>query len=220
MPRIITPPIGRRSILGGLAAATAAGLGPARLALAQAGRILTPAQTEGPFYPPDWNGDIDNDLVMVHGEAARALGQVTHVLGRVLDQSGQAIADAMIEIWQCDNNGRYRHPGDRSGNRPRDPAFQGRGRSVSASDGRYAFRTIRPVPYPGRTPHIHFAIAAPGRARLVTQMYVAGEPLNATDGLLSRIRDARQRDSVIVPLAAADGIEAGALAGIFDIVLG
>jgi protocatechuate 3,4-dioxygenase beta subunit len=219
MARIVTPQIGRRSLVGGLAAATAATLVPARLALARAARPPTPAQTEGPFYPVDWAGDVDNDLVVVQGEAARALGQVTHVLGRVLDRSGAPISGAAVEIWQCDNNGRYRHPGDRAGARPRDLAFQGRGRSLSAADGSYAFRTIRPVPYPGRTPHIHFAVLAPGRERLITQMYVAGEPLNASDFILSRIRDPRERDSVIVPLERADRLETGALAGTFDIVL-
>jgi protocatechuate 3,4-dioxygenase beta subunit len=123
-----------------------------------------------------------------------------------------------VEIWQCDANGRYRHPSDR--NATRDPAFQGRGRMVSGADGRYAFRTIRPVSYPGRTPHIHFAIVAPQGAKLVTQMYVAGEPQNARDGVLQAIRDARQREAVIVRLEPAERLEAKALAGTFDIVMG
>ena len=91
--------------------------------------------------------------------------------------------------------------------------------SGSDASGSYAFRTIKPVAYPGRTPHIHFAITAPGRAPLITQMYVAGEPLNARDGILNGIADRRQRDSVIVKLEPGDGIEAQALAGTFDIVL-
>src|SRR5829696_1285856 len=91
--------------------------------------------------------------------------------------------------------------------------------SVSDADGAYRFRTIKPVPYPGRTPHIHFAIQAPGGRELVTQMYVAGEPLNARDGLYQAIRDPRQRAAVTVRLEPANGIEAGALAGQFDITL-
>jgi protocatechuate 3,4-dioxygenase beta subunit len=75
------------------------------------------------------------------------------------------------------------------------------------------------VPYPGRTPHIHFAVEAPGRRELVTQMYVAGEPLNERDGLYRQIRDLRQRAAVTVRLEPANGIEAGALAGRFDITL-
>ena len=83
----------------------------------------------------------------------------------------------------------------------------------------YRFRTIRPVPYPGRTPHIHFAVQAPERRELVTQMYVAGEPGNARDDLYRAIRDPRQRAAVTVALEPANGIEDGALAGAFDLVL-
>jgi protocatechuate 3,4-dioxygenase beta subunit len=191
-------------------------------ALAAIGLVATPRQTEGPFYPPDWSGDIDNDLVLVTGESAHALGQVTHVMGRVLDAEGHPIEGAQIEIWQCDVNGVYRHPSDTSwfGARKRDAGFQGRGRTLSGADGSYRFRTIKPVAYPGRTPHIHFAIRAPGRERLVTQMYVAGEPQNARDGILQGIRDAAQHEAVIVRLDPADRLEQGALAGDFDIVLG
>jgi protocatechuate 3,4-dioxygenase, beta subunit len=218
MTRVPTPQLGRRDVVAGLAGLTAAALLPGGLAMAQARRLATPAQTEGPFYPVEWAGDIDNDLVLVEGQAARALGQVTHVLGRVLDRSGSAVAGAAVEIWQCDSTGHYRHPRDRQAGR--DPGFQGRGRTLTAADGGYSFRTIRPVAYPGRTPHIHFAIAAPQGPRLITQMYVAGEPLNARDGVLNQIRDARQRESVIVRLEPAERLEAGALAGTFDIVLG
>jgi protocatechuate 3,4-dioxygenase beta subunit len=91
---------------------------------------------------------------------------------------------------------------------------------VSAADGGYRFRTIRPVPYPGRTPHIHFAVTVPGLQRLVTQMYVAGEPLNARDGLYTSIRDADARAAVTVALAPLPAVEPGALGGTFDIVLG
>jgi protocatechuate 3,4-dioxygenase beta subunit len=222
MFRILTPQLGRRHVVRGLVAVAAAGTLPIRPGLAGAdGLVPTPAQTEGPFYPPDWTGDIDNDLVQIMGDAARALGQITHVTGRVLDASGAPIKGAAIEIWQCDANGRYRHPNDTSWIRTkRDGAFQGRGRMLSGADGTYSFRTIKPVSYPGRTPHIHFSIAAPGRERLITQMYVAGEPQNGRDGILNGIRDTRQRESVIVRLEAADRLEAGALAGTFDVVLG
>ncbi len=218
MMRILTPAIGRRRVVAGLAAAASLAALPR---LVRAGALtLTPRQTAGPFYPVDWTGDIDNDLVVVQGEAARALGQVTHVMGRVLDAEGNPIRGARIEIWQCDANGVYRHPGDESGTRRHDGGFQGRGRTLSADDGSYSFRTLRPVPYPGRTPHIHFSIAAPGREPLVTQMYVAGEPGNERDFLLNAIRDERQRAAVIVKLEPADRIEPGALAGVFDVVVG
>jgi protocatechuate 3,4-dioxygenase, beta subunit len=219
MSLILTPEIGRRRfILGGVAAglASAGGLAlPSRAGAQQ--RVPTPAQTEGPFYPTQFPSDTDNDLVVVRGVAARAQGIVTHIRGRVLAADGRPIAGAQVEIWQCDAGGRYLHPGS-EGRRPRDTAFQGFGRAVSDADGSYMFRTIRPVAYAGRTPHIHFAVAA-GGARLVTQMYVAGEPLNARDGLYASLRDRRQRDAVTVRLVPANGIEAGALAGAFDIVM-
>jgi protocatechuate 3,4-dioxygenase beta subunit len=222
MSRILTPPIGRRHVVSGLAALTTLSLVPgAGRALAAPELVTTPAQTEGPFYPTDWSGDVDNDLVRVTGEAARAHGQITHVLGRILDSSGAPIPGAGIEIWQCDATGIYRHPRDTHWFRARDAGFQGRGRARTGADGAYAFRTIKPVAYPGRTPHIHFAITTPGRAPLITQMYVTGEPLNARDGILNGIRDARQRDSVIVivKLEPGDRLEADALVGTFDIVL-
>jgi protocatechuate 3,4-dioxygenase beta subunit len=181
-------------------------------------RVVTPGQTEGPFYPLSYPADMDNDLVRVQGRAADALGQVTHIAGRVLDKRGAPVRGATVEIWQCDANGIYNHP-RQPGLQRRDTAFQGYGRSEAAADGGYSFRTIRPVAYPGRTPHIHFKVHAPGVGRLTTQMYVAGERQNATDGLLNGIRDRAARESVIVRLDPADALEPGALKGVFDIVL-
>jgi len=180
--------------------------------------VPTPRQTTGPFYPLDWTGDTDGDLVRVAGAPAQAQGIVTHLRGRVLDARGAPVAGAAVEIWQCDAFGRYRHPRDRQDGR--DDGFQGRGRVVTGTDGSYAFRTIRPVAYPGRTPHIHAAIAAPGRQPLVTQFYVVGEPLNERDGLFNALRDQRQREAVLLRLERADRIEAGALLAERDIVLG
>jgi protocatechuate 3,4-dioxygenase beta subunit len=218
MNRVATPELGRRRfVTGGLAAAGALILEAGALAQ-QRGLVPTLAQTAGPFYPVSFPADTDNDLVVLRGSAARAEGVVTHVMGRVLGTDGKPVAGATVEIWQCDAHGRYLHPGD-AGRRPRDSAFQGFGRAVAADDGAYRFRTIRPVPYPGRTPHIHFAVTALGRRELVTQMYVAGEALNERDALYRSIRDARQRETVTVRLEAANGVEPGALAGTFDIVL-
>ena len=204
----------RRRLLHGIAAATASSLLSSR---ARAALLPTPPQTEGPFYPPKLPLDSDNDLVQVKGEPHVALGTVTHVAGRLLDLNGHPLAGARIEIWQCDANGRYLHPRDSSG-RPRDEGFQGYGQTLTTADGAYRFRTIKPVPYPGRTPHIHFAISGRGFDKLVTQMYVAGDPRNATDMIYTAI-DAAARDRVTVPLIAAPEIEANALKGTFDIVL-
>jgi len=187
-------------------------------ARAQASLVATPRQTAGPFYPVEWNGDVDNDLVVVRGEAARATGQVLHLRGRVLDVHGQPQAGARVEIWQCDFQGLYRHPGDQRSDRVRETAFQGRGRALAAADGLYSFRTIRPVAYANRTPHIHVRVETADRRSLVTQMYVEGEKLNSQDFLLNAI-DAGRRQAVTVRLAAADDIETGALAGTFDIVI-
>jgi protocatechuate 3,4-dioxygenase beta subunit len=194
-------------------ATTGALLRPALAAL-----VPTPRQTKGPFYPLTLPLDKDNDLVRVAGAARQALGTVTHVAGRVLDLNGRPVPGARVEIWQCDANGRYHHPGDRR-SVPEDQGFQGYGEMLTDGDGAYRFRTIKPVPYPGRTAHIHFAISGRGFDPLVTQMYVAGEPGNADDGILNRI-EATARERVIVALTPAPEIEADALEGTFDIVLG
>lgn len=217
MTLIPTPFVARRAILFGGLAATAGLILPAG-AGAQGALVRTPRQSLGPFYPVDWAGDADADLVVVRGDAARARGIVAHVRGRVLDLRGEPVANALVEIWQADAAGRYRHPRDRPDGR--DAGFQGRGRAMAGADGRYAFRTIRPVAYEGRAPHIHFAVTAPGRERLVTQLYVAGDPLNERDGLLSGVRNPRERAALIARFEPADRIEAGALLAVFDIVLG
>lgn len=208
--------LSRRSLLINAGVLGAATLIPEFLAAAE--RVVTPGQTEGPFYPVEFPPDMDNDLVLVRGQSARALGQLIHVSGRVTDTLGHPKPGSVVEIWQCDANGIYRHP--RAGGQGRiDHAFQGYGRTQVDRDGNYTFRTIRPVPYPGRTPHIHFALHVPGQGRLVTQMYIEGEPQNARDGVLNSIRDASARRSLIVPLVPGQASEPGALAGRFDIVV-
>jgi protocatechuate 3,4-dioxygenase beta subunit len=207
--------LARRGLLAGAAAASIA-TRPRLLAAAEL--LLTPRQTEGPFYPLQLPADDDSDLVRVTGADAAALGRVTHVTGRVLDRQGRPLPQVLVEIWQCDANGRYLHPGDR-GQRLRDPRFQGYGQTLTDAGGGYHFRTIRPVPYPGRTPHIHFKLSQAGRELLTTQMYVAGEPQNERDFLLNAVRDPDRRARLIVELRPGGTMEAGALLGTFDIVL-
>jgi protocatechuate 3,4-dioxygenase beta subunit len=101
----------------------------------------------------------------------------------------------------------------------RDENFQGFGQTVTDAEGGYRFLTIRPVPYPGRTPHIHFAVAAPGQRRFITQMYVAGEPQNERDPVLRDMRDPAARARLIVPLRPMPELGQDALAATFDIVL-
>ena len=100
--------------------------------------------------------------------------------GSVTDLQGKPVAGAQVEIWQCDEAGHYHHPGD--GGRA-DPAFQGFGRVTVGADGRYRFRTIRPVAYSGRTPHIHVKVKLGARELLTTQLYVEGDPHNERDFL-------------------------------------
>ncbi len=177
----------------------------------------TPRQSLGPFYPATLPLDMDNDLVRVNGRSGIAKGIITDLTGRVTDERGHAISGALVEIWQCNAFGRYHHPRDRR-NAPIDENFQGYGRFSTGNDGYYRFRAIRPVPYPGRTPHIHFAVSGPGIESLVTQMYVAGEPGNSRDRLLNSIHDERARTSLIVELFPTSGAR-DALAGRFDLVL-
>ena len=159
------------------------------LSVAAGGRGLldpTPGETPGPFYPRQLPLDDDSDLTQVVGRAGRASGKIGDLDGRLLNINGEPVPYTRIEIWQCDANGRYHHPWDR-GLDAADPRFQGHGHSVTDRDGRYRFRTIRPVPYPGRTPHIHFAVVPRGLRPFTTQLYIAGEPLNNRDPLYRRI---------------------------------
>jgi protocatechuate 3,4-dioxygenase beta subunit len=176
----------------------------------------TPRQTAGPFYPPQPPAEDDSDLTRVRGRSAVAQGRITDLSGRVLDPDGRPVGNARVEIWQCDALGFYHHPDDRAGDR--DPGFQGFGASVTDAEGRYRFRTIRPVAYPGRTPHIHFAVFTPGASPFVTQLYVAGEARNDRDFLFKAIPSERRR-LVLAEFLPARGVRAELAAG-FDIVLG
>lgn len=156
----------------------------------------TPAQTEGPFYPVRLPQDADFDLLR-NGNLTYARGQAGWVEGTVADLQGRPLAGAQVEIWQCDEAGHYHHPGD--GGRA-DPAFQGFGRVAVGSDGSYRFRTIRPVPYGGRTPHIHLKVRLGPRELLTTQLYVAGDAHNERDVLWRRLPP-EDRQAVTVPFA-------------------
>lgn len=212
---MILAKVSRRGLLIGAGATFL----PARAGRA-AGLALTPQQTEGPFYPTAFPDDADNDLVQVRGQAARAMGTVLHLEGRVLDAGGRPLPGARVEIWQCDAQGLYDHP-RQSGRERRDQAFQGYGQMQADTDGHYRFRTLKPVAYPGRTPHIHLKVATETGRRLISQFYVAGDPRNERDFLFREAaRDAGQRQRVEMRLGSAPGIEAGAFATMMDIVIG
>ena len=177
----------------------------------------TPPQSAGPFYPPaaDRFADTDWDLVNIAGRVRAAGGEVMHLSGRVLGAAGTPVAGALIEIWQCDANGRYLHSGDVSQTRRRDPDFQGYGVTRTDAQGRYRFRTILPVEYPGRTPHIHARIQRPDGSELITQIYLRDHPLNQRDFLFRRLGRAAQAAASITPTRRDDGdLEAG-----FDFVV-
>lgn len=181
--------------------------------------IRTPAQTEGPFYPDKFPLDTDNDLIVLNDKLTPAVGTITHLTGRVLNAKGQPLRNAVVEIWQCDANGAYLHSGSGNGDK-RDGNFQGFGRFLTGSTGEYYFRTIKPVPYPGRTPHIHFQIRKGEQKLLTTQCYIKGEAANEKDGVLRGIRDEKAKASVMVDFTPVANSKIGELAANFDIVLG
>ena len=209
MPHLWT----RRKVIGTMALAFAA---PGAFAEQL---TLTPKQSEGPFYPDHLPLDTDNDLLIVNDGITSALGEITHLSGRLLDAKGDPIRNAVVEIWQVDGRGVYLHGGSDMGDK-RDRNFQGFGRFLTSSSGEYYFRTIKPVAYPGRTPHIHFAVKMKGLEKWTTQCYVKGDPKNDKDGVLQGIQDVKARDSVIVDFAAVKDSKIGELAAKFDIVMG
>jgi protocatechuate 3,4-dioxygenase beta subunit len=216
MNNILTPTATRRRFL------SRCGLSLAFLAVpgAFAEELLrTPQQTEGPFYPDKLPLDTDNDLLILNDAITPAVGEVTYLSGRILDAKGDPIRNAVVEIWQCDSGGAYLHT--RTGNvEKRDTNFQGFGRFLTGSSGEYLFRTIKPVPYPGRTPHIHVAVKMKGREKWTTQCYIKGHPGNERDGIWRGVRDEKQRDAITVDFAPLKGASAGELAARFDIVMG
>jgi protocatechuate 3,4-dioxygenase beta subunit len=203
----------RRRFLQGATGLLAIHTAPVRSGLLSA----TPRQSAGPFYPVELPLDDDNDLTVVAGLQQPALGQVMDLSGRLLDRNGQPLDDVRIEIWQCDANGRYRHPRD-PGERAIDPGFQGIGHTLTDNRGRYRFRTIRPVPYPGRTPHIHVAVYPAGEPPFTTQLYVAGEARNAGDFLYQHVPEA-SRHLVTTEFRPSRAIDVE-LTAEWDIVLG
>jgi protocatechuate 3,4-dioxygenase beta subunit len=194
-------PLSRRTVAAALVALPFCGTG-ARAQPAPA-RRATPAQTEGPFYPVALPQDADADLLR-NGNLRYTRGDPAWVEGVVSDLQGKPLAGAQVEIWQCDHAGHYHHPGD--GSRA-DASFQGFGRVTVGSDGRYRFRTIRPVPYSGRTPHIHFKVKLDRRELLTTQLYVQGDANNERDFLWRRLGE--DRALVTVPFrAGSEGLQA------------
>jgi protocatechuate 3,4-dioxygenase beta subunit len=182
--------------------------------------VRTPPQTEGPFYPTQLPLDTDNDLLIINDAITPAVGEVTHLSGRILDSRGQPIRNALVEIWQVDNNGAYLHSGS-ANHASRDKNFQGFGRFLTGSGGEYYFRTIKPVPYPGRpSPHIHVKVRKGGKDLLTTQFFIDGHPGNARDGVARGLRDPFERELLMVEFKPVRGSKIGELSAHFEIVLG
>jgi protocatechuate 3,4-dioxygenase, beta subunit len=210
-------PTRRRFLGGGILTLTAAAL---TVPGAFAEELLRTAPVEeGPFYPPRLPLDTDNDLLIVNDSITPAVGEITHLGGRLLDAQGSPIKNAVVEIWQVDHAGVYLAQ-QASQQAPFDANFQGFGRFLTGSSGEYYFRTIKPVRYPGRqAPHIHFKIKVKGREPWTTQLFVKGFPGNLRDGIYERIGDAKAQESVTVPFIPVAGSRIGELAAKFDIVL-
>ena len=193
----------------------AGGVASSRVGAATELLKATPRQTAGPFYPSEFPLDSDNDLVHVAGRSGIAKGVVSNVYGRIVDVHGRPISGAKVEIWQCDANTRYHHIDDRNDAQP-DENFQGYGFTASDADGRYRFRTIKPVKYPGRTPHIHFRVTGAEKMELTTQMYVRGEPGNESDRIFRSLGNLREE--ALAEFVASDD-DSAALMARFDLVI-
>jgi protocatechuate 3,4-dioxygenase, beta subunit len=180
--------------------------------------LATPTMTEGPFYPDKLPLDTDNDLLIVNQSITPAIGEIAYLSGRVLNARGEPLRNAFVEIWQCDGNGRYLHTA--SADEQSDANFQGYGRFLTAATGDYFFRTIKPVPYPGRTPHIHVAVSRNGRRIFTSQVLIKGEPQNERDGVFRSVQDPQLRDLVAVDFAPIKESKLGELKATFDVVLG
>jgi protocatechuate 3,4-dioxygenase beta subunit len=213
------PLLSRRGLLrGGLALGASAFVTP-QLFADQLTR--TPPMTEGPFYPDRLPLDTDNDLIVINNSLTPAVGTITHLTGRILGPTGSPIRNALVEIWQCDARAVYHHTGDSGNNSRLDRNFQGFGRFLTSSTGEYYFRTIRPVPYPGRpAPHIHFKIKRGERELLTTQLFIAGDSGNNRDGIFRSLRNPLDRELVQVEWRPVPNSPIGEQSAHYDIVLG
>lgn len=182
-------------------------------------RTRTARVEEGPFYPPRLPLDTDNDLIIVNDSLTPAVGEITHLSGKLMDTRGEPIRNATIEIWSTDHEGVYL--ADREHQARYDSHFQGFGRFLTSSSGEYYFRTIKPVRYPGRqAPHVHFKVKIKGRPEWTTQLFIKGNPGNTQDGIFNRIGNQAALESVTVDFSPIKDSRVGELAARFDIVLG
>ena len=219
--RCASSAVDRRRFLNTLSFASLAALAP-RGAFAQQLRE-TAETTEGPFYPDKLPLDTDNDLLILNDGTTPAVGEITHLTGRVLTSSGLAVRNAIVEIWQTDADGSYVHTGGRQEKKPYDANFQGYGRFLSDAKGQYYFRTIKPVEYTlvgaHRCPHIHVAVSQSGRRIFTSQFLINGHPANVGDGVVTRL-DPKALQTILVDFKPLPGSKLGELTANADVVLG
>jgi protocatechuate 3,4-dioxygenase, beta subunit len=210
----------RRQFLQGLAVGAA--MFTTRGLFAQA-LSETASMTEGPFYPDKMPLDTDNDLLIINDSITPAVGEITHLTGKLMSSAGEPMRNAFVEIWQVDAKASYLHTRGRGPAGP-DVNYQGYGRFLTDSRGEYYFRTIKPIPYTlggsFRAPHIHFAISRNGNRIFTTQVHVRGHEANDRDSLLRGIRDPKVRETVLADFKPLPGSKIGELVANFDIVIG
>lgn len=177
--------------------------------------MQTPKVGFGPFYPDHLPLDTDNDLIIANNALTPAVGEVTYLSGRVLGPDGSPIRNAVVEIWQADTNGIYIHSKSGGDKTKADKNFQGYGRFLTGSTGEYLFRTIKPVAYTGRCPHIHYAVKQPGQEKWTTELHIKDHPLNANDGVTRGVKNPEAICAEFLPLP---GAKAGELAAKFDLI--
>lgn len=187
----------------------------------------TPAQTEGPFYPPPSQlaaqVDKDNDLTRLQGRSGRVNGQVIYILGQVRDEECRPIESAAVEIWQAGASGRYSHPRDHN-LAPLDADFQFWGKTTTDKDGRYQFKTVIPGQYPAgprwiRPSHIHFRVQRSGFQDLTTQMYFQGDRYQERDPIFLRVPETERRLVIVKPEAPPPGFDPDSRLCRFDLTL-
>ncbi len=205
----------RRQVMKGMAFTAMAFTTPGLLAEEL---MHTARQAEGPFYPNQLPLDTDNDLILVNDAITPAVGEITHLSGRILNLSGEPIRNALVEIWQSDNTGAYIHTEGRR--EQMDKNFQGFGRFLTGSTGEYYFRCIKPSKYVGRAPHIHYAILHDGKRMLTTQLYVKGDPQNEEDFLFREAKTAAAKATIVTDFTPIPGSKTGELTARWDVVIG
>ncbi len=187
----------------------------------------TLADTSGPAFGQLPLGENDNDMIINHATpGATAMGERIMVHGSVLDEAAKPVPNTLVEVWQANAGGRYRHKNDQY-MAPLDPNFGGCGRCLTDEKGRYSFKTVRPGPYPWpnggndwRPAHIHFSVFGSGFAqRLITQMYFEGDPLIQICPIVQSIGDARAVDQLVARLDMAESVPMDLLTYRFDLVL-